>query len=300
MARLPSVTVFAINVAIVDKNLQTPDHYLKLLRVLYEARKPVRIARNETELFFGWLAPELEINDTYARGLVDRAVDVQNREWYNEIKRQPASDEEVNEINIPDGLKANHREFMFLFDLNRHYMFVDNANRGSKIIPSHVAELLTVLTSSERIRRQFGLVTVSVVKSKIKLEEILKNEIKSLSMTIQQNNGDFVSSELRDSVLEQMQSALAEQAEIALKAPSGGRLNITDEIRALAEAAADTGDVRAKVVIDGYTKNRNLSEYPVEATEKYDPRNEERFSGMLRAIRVASKYMKKWYGTRLE
>ncbi|MBD5657272.1 MAG: DUF4747 family protein [Candidatus Eremiobacteraeota bacterium] len=294
MAKRPSVTVFVINIAIRDRLKRTPEDYFKLLKMMHDARTAVSTDRKETELFFGWLDEELEENGAFARGLIDRAIDVQNRQWYNEIRREPATDEEVSSIRIPDGLKANHREFTFLFDLNRHYMFVDNTSRGTRLSPSNAAKLFETLANIPRIRKMFGLITVSVVKSKSGLDQILDATfVKSLSMTIQQDNGDLVASELRDAVLEQMEQAKAQQAQLTFQAPSRSGLRITKEMRDVAELAADTGDVSAKIVIDGYTKERNLSKYPVEATEQYDPRNEERYDGMIRAVRSALKLVRR-------
>ena len=297
MARLPSVSVLVINIAITTKKLQSPDHYLDLLQQMRSLRAPVQpvaMTRSDAELYFGWLNAELEQNGAYARGYIDRAIDVQNRDWYSDINRAPATFEELDQIKIPAGLKAKHREFTFLFDLNRHLMFIDNRDGQSVLNPYQAEKLFETLADDASVRESFGPITVNVVKDRLALAKLLKSRLKSLTITIQPDNGDMIDSKLRDVVLEQMDDARAEEAEISFRSKGANRLNVNDSVRDLAEyAASGGGDVSAKVEEDGHLRNRNLTQHPLEATESYDPRNEERFAGMLRAIRSVLMRMKK-------
>ena len=295
--RLPSVTVFVLNVAIIDRTKRTPAHYqalFKAMRKLNYPIQPVKYKGTDTELYFGFVAPELEENDRFIRGYIDRAINVTNRDWYNSLRREPASDEELEKISFPQGLVAAHREFTFLFDLHLHRMFVDNRDRNSTLAPAQAQALFAALASAPAIFKKFGSVTVKVRKSREDLDKLLNSRLKALSITVRLDNGDLPGSSLRDQMLEQIAAANAAEATFAVAAEGKGRLKINEETRELAQYAVDgAGEVEAKVEEDGLIKKRNLSRHPLEASEKYDPRKEDRFAGFRRAVDTALKRMRR-------
>lgn len=169
MVHKKTLTVGVINIKVFP---HTTDRYVKLFKDLFDLGPQGKIRGSDWGMP-GYLhefiqeAPNEGLYGAFFRFL---NIDPQ-RPWIDLKQRRPLETEEGEAIpQIPDNLKPNFKETLFVF-LPQHHRFFFDAKSFS---PNSAATLLQALFGHEAIKNEYGHVEVVVESSEEVIERILK------------------------------------------------------------------------------------------------------------------------------
>lgn len=162
MAQERTITISALNVAM--HNPHSPQRYVDLLK---EARRrQILVPQGEIHgLMLGVLYGSKDaVENNELTGEVYRFLKVdQNEAWFNLRERRRATEEEVQDINIPRHLLAHMQKIPFVFLPKQHELWFIAADRKARLAPPAAGRFFQTILTDAANRLDYPSVDVTVL-----------------------------------------------------------------------------------------------------------------------------------------
>jgi hypothetical protein len=152
-------------------------------------------------------------------------------------------------IRIPENAKPNYRAFDYVFDDIKHNIWFESRSETGESLGAMTARrIFTRLLSIDVLGPEFPQIEVTIIPEEGAVERILDlPRLQTLFIRVVRPNPDASSPEARRRVLATLDTAHAQRMEVKLtKAGDAARLTAPEDIRELAQVAADIGFVRGE------------------------------------------------------
>jgi len=211
--------------------------------------------------------------------------------WINLSENKEASEEDLEEVNIPDNLRPGYHSNNYIFFPKEHLLFFERSSSGQKALgPKHAKKIFENLLNQKELTEKYGRVDVTIEPSYEALDKILKMPtLSKLKLTVTKPNPDFFGSGTDQEVEARFKALNAKNFETELTAEKNESLTPDEGIRSLANVAASNG----KVIGSGYDENgirkqESTENHPYIETVKYDPDTQ----GIMGMLITKAKQMK--------
>lgn len=249
----------------------TPQEYSNLWKTLHAKRRFITHASNA--LMIGDVRSENPEDPTAPLfGYFYRFLEVDlDNPWFNIEKHKKASPTDVQAVNIPVELKPDLVEIPYVFDLRKHKLYFVSHETVADLSPQMVHKLLTRLTSYDDVRERFGRVDLTVMTDKGQVAEMLNwPVIRSLTIRIDRPNPTEEDDEAFFYDKLEARGA-ASEIRIYKKAPEAKTLVPDEEMKRLADMAADNGVVEISGVNPKRWSDKASSKsFPLRLKGNYD------------------------------
>lgn len=288
MARMRKIVIGALNIKTMPHATKI---YVDLLNNVYRAAHVTKI-RGADWGTIGWLSalhkgqPEMGVI-----GIIYRFLNIDPREpWYDTNRKEKIDIEEDSKIPVPENLKPNLRESMFLFFPVGHRLFFDTDHlspRGAQI-------LFEGLFASLDISKTFGKVDVVVETDKDSLTRVLGiPTLTKLEVFLTRPNPDDLSRN-KARIMNRFVGQQARTWQQNYSSPKGEGLLPDDETKAMMELAQSDGRVYAV----GYNReNERMEEsttaYPLRHRVYYDPSADKYQNTFINEARMLLDWLRK-------
>lgn len=282
MAKEKKLVIGAINITIQP---HTPQKYLDLFRDTYKLKKSVKISGDQ----YGLLVGMFKLNRDQKKlgpiaGDIFRFTNIDpSAKWFNTTTNGFASDDDVDEINIPENLKPNSSRFSYIFYPEQHLLFYEGYYDSNSFGPKNAERFVERLFNVNEIIDKYGKVDVTHVPEKDTLAEAIKLHHKEkIEMTIKRPNPDtFADTERR--VLERMQARNVETFEQSYKAIQGDSIEMDEDLETMAFISAKNGNFYIKGKDENFRPIEfSTTKHPLKLIEYYDPNTESAFELLQR------------------
>lgn len=274
MAREKKIVVGAINITMQP---HTPELYVQLFRFAFKQRKIVKINKTVGCLLAGfsrykWSDDDIEpvTGDVWRFTHIDM-----DSPWVNIDTNDIATDEELNDINIPENLRPNGNRFSYIFYPENHMLFYEAYYDGNRISPKVVEKFFIGLFSSDAVVKKFGEIEVTHFPDYEGLEEALKIPFKKrIEVTYKRPNPDnFAKKEKK--VLNRMKKLNISRKDEVYIAEKDGSIDMDENLKIDTMIAAKNGSL----TIQGRDHNNKPENYTTKNalythTDYYDPKEE--------------------------
>jgi hypothetical protein len=166
--------------------------------------------------------------------------------WLNINKNDAATDEELEEINIPSHLVPEFRFFRFIFEPKRHRLYFEKSTVGRhNLSPKALALALNKMFADPAVSKKFDEISAFVVSDVSSVERMLKlNKLRKLFIRVHRPNAD--DEDFEHALFAQMNGENVGTREMTLiKAPGFHTILPSSFTQKLAKLAAKMGLVEA-------------------------------------------------------
>lgn len=270
MARTKKLTYGAVNITI---HPHTPDKYIELFRMARRNARNVNLRGDSyaTLSFFNPYKRGQPSNEPF-EGEVLKFIDIDiDGEWFNITKKDVATDEEKDKINIPENLKPNVGRFSFIFLPKSHLLVYEMQDKNKYISPKQMETFLNGIFSDAKILDKFGIVNVTNLTEPESVETMLSLKgITLISMiTRRPNPDDLISAE---SIMQKRFKKLGViEEDKTYKSERGQEIKPDKELKQDALIASRNGEVSIRRINEtGLVEIHASSEVPLQRVEPYD------------------------------
>lgn len=283
--------VNALNMAIVDPSSHNKaEKYIELMKALYGLEKVVSLRGNRSMTIGSMRADDHD--PKILRGVLYGFVNIDHMAWFNLLQNRPASDEELGQIVVPEGIAANYRAFDYEFHSESHTLVFVAHEGKANVSALSVRYVFGQLCKEPKIVERFGDVNVSVAQEPEALDHILDAEdLRAISIVVRRPNAGL--SGFEPDFEKELEKLGASEAHVDYKAATKERLVPDEALRTAAKVALRNGVVDATIRHDGITEHVSTERFPIGETVKYDPATESRFLAIRRAAEKIIARLKK-------
>lgn len=282
MRNIRTIRVSQLN--IVMDNPHSPQRYVDLFSAAKKINPMVRLRGDEAAKLGPVDIKKSNAGNGYITGDIYRFLNIdESAEWFNTEKNLPATDDETDEINIPAALRPNLKMIEFVFRPKSHRLYFVNKDRKHSMTPQQAEKFFQALFDIICSRQDFPAVTVTAIPESNSIDALFsipvlrKIEIK----LARPNPDDFDIAERR--ILRRLEKINAKKIETNIIAQPGESLEPDEEIRTLAEVAAQNGSVVASG-LDGHGKKviESTKDRPIDEPYTVDSEIEDSGAVLLR------------------
>lgn len=285
MARTRTINISKINIAM--HRPHSPECYMSLFRSAYELKRPIRQGDLHAIMLGSLYHVDPSNPHLGLEGEIYRFVKIDPTEpWFNSETNEQASEEEVQQINIPANLVPHLRKIPFVFTPDNHTLWFICRDRKDVLSPGAAAIFFNTLFSAQEISARFPTVEVTPFVDSERLEDMLnqRNIEKMIIEFKRPNSDDGIDLEARFEERMRQQNIRKQVTEIL---SADGYLSLDDETKAEAMVAANNG----KVVITsrsplGTRETASTMDKPYVQPHTVDENIETRASVLKRAANI--------------
>lgn len=172
MAKSRRVTFAAINIA-----LHAPHpvgKYVELLQKAFRSRAIIRMGALHGVMLGSIGRPRDYGRTQLLSGEIYRFVKLDpDQPWFNVEKKEPATDEDVDAIKIPNHLLPHLQRIPFIFNARRHKLWYVSRDQANSLAPATATRFLSQLLQTTAVQHDFPEVSVTAVPESTSVEEIL-------------------------------------------------------------------------------------------------------------------------------
>lgn len=271
MAKVRRITLSALNIA-----LHAPhptDRYIELIQKAFGMRMIIRQGTLHGAMLGSLSIPQQLGQSTLLSGEIYRFVKLDSSEpWFNSETKEPATDNDVQAINIPAHLLPHLQRMPFVFNARQHRFWYISRDRGDLFAPASAAKFLETLLQHTANTWDFPEVSVTAVPDSNSVEEILElPRLEYLKIELVRPNPDNgESAEAR--WLRKLEEQNTTKAKLELVCAKNATLEPNQETREMAEVAATNGSVFGiGRSADGLQIIESTQERPMLQNEFVDP-----------------------------
>lgn len=262
MARRSKIEVSAVNIRIsADRNRD----YAALFDKLVDLKSGVRVHGNTYVAFTNFDAED-------GTGIISKYSEIDvDGDWFDIEYFDIASEEDVEDINIPENLRPNFSQFYFSLDEDIHVIAFEIYSESKSLSSRSVQKYFDEILQRREIRREFGLVEADVIKSYGEVDRILSlPKLRELRFTIKRPNSDDISGDLAAEIEARLREQNAEEYEESISSRSEDGLSPDERSKKLAVVAAENGQLSAKSVVNGVTVTHDTTETPLKEVKTFN------------------------------
>ncbi|MER9236603.1 DUF4747 family protein [Mesorhizobium sp. M0622] len=192
--------------------------------------------------------------------------------WFNSESLEPATEDQVSKVNIPNNLKPNSASYYFDFDIKTHRLYVQTYSHGKALTPHTIQRLFNSLARDHRISKRYGEAKITLLQDKESLKSLFSiPRITEIVITIMRPNPDIFADDFEATVEGHLEAINGRSVQIKYQAEPGGSLVPNKEIREVSEVGADNGLVEVTGRDDTGAVKKSTASYPVVLQTRYDP-----------------------------
>lgn len=236
------IKIAALNVAMHQPH--SPTRYVTLIRTAYRLRRPIRLGALHGAMLGALYGENAEV-PTELSGEIYRFVHLDPSEpWFNTRTRDQASEQEVQEINIPGHLLPHLQRIAFVFRPKSHQLLFISLDRKDRMGAATAVTFFQRLFDEVRKTSDFPPVDVTAIADKDNLVEMLSLPVlERLTIELKRPNPDDAGGE-RARWMKKLQKQNAQTLKTELVAVKGESIKPDEDTRSAAHVAADNGNVR--------------------------------------------------------
>lgn len=267
MARDRTINIAAANITV---HPHPPGIYPRLLKDAFALRRSIQ-CRGDQHLV---MRPFHDTGEGVLVGSMARFTAIDHElPWFNSETLDEADEDNVKNIQIPEGMHPNYMPIFFAFFEEPHLFVFETKGKDVSISPNMVEKFLKGLFGQPEIVKSYGEVNVTIVADVNKLDQILDSQaIRKLTIKIRRPNPDTLNVH-RDKVMKRLGANNAIAFEQTLIPPMSEALTPDDETKLLARVALTDGEVTATVGDGdgGRVAQRSTAAHPLVEPHTYDP-----------------------------
>lgn len=245
------------------------DKYISLLRAINELKLDAKV-RGDDALMIGSFYEIVESRGEAFSGSIYKFLKLDAAEdWFNTLKNDAASREDIKDINIPDHLKPHFKKFQYVFFPKNHRLYFI-CKKGSDTLSPNMLKLFFDRIASASELAQFGELSVTVQPEEGITEQFFSIERVSLiELEIHKPNPDD-HEDLEEEIMERLKSLNAGKEKRTYVEATNTGLQPDNMLKALAAVAAENGGVYVKGRHDGKVVELNSRERPLKSAHSYN------------------------------
>ena len=244
--------------------------YDNLMQALYGLRRATKLRGDRYGVIS--LLERAPDEEGMLRGILTTFTKIdENSEWFDLENMKEATGEKVSEISIPKNLYPNPRPFYFYFNTNKHRLYLQTYSKGDRLSIRDAERFFKSLSSSKKIRDEFGDIKVTMVQSHQSLKTIFGlNKITKVRVVIEKPNSDVFDDNFEENIEKHLAETNSRQVEIIYSSERGESIAVTDDIRKVSEPALDNGLVEVTGQSAVGREKRSSRNHPKIVQEEYD------------------------------
>ena len=268
MAQKMKVEAGALNVR---THPHDADTYRELFRAAFALKQPIKLRGDRHGMIT--TLQRVGLTDDLVRGVLTTFLELDlEGAWLNTETLTEASDNERDEIVVPDYLRPNLMTFYFAFDVVRHEIIFEHYTDGRRLTHNSALAFFSGLFSDERISRRFGDVKVTVVQRKGSVDRVFSiPRITEIEVYVERPNADIWDGGFEETAEEHLEDKRARSMLVRYKAERGQGIRRDDDLDALVRTSIRNG----RTVARGYGAEGHMvvttDTYPRVEQERYDP-----------------------------
>lgn len=284
MSRLKTLKVASLNIVI---HPHSPDTYVNLLKEAYEGNIEAHVQGNLRSRIGAFREDRTTDGDVLISGYIYFYVSFDpTGKWLNINKNDEADEDDMMELNVPDHLKPEFRRTRYIFVPKNHKFYFCSKNEyGNSFGPSRVQRALSKIFNNEKITRQYGDVTVTVIPSKEGVERVLNLEnMSKLIISFQRPNPDDLAA-LEANLLQQMDVENVGRIDTTFSKQKGTEgIQPSEPTKSLAHIAAENGYVKSIGRKDGKAAMESTVDHPEITPITYNENSGNPFSALINFV----------------
>ncbi|MEP9038694.1 DUF4747 family protein [Enterobacter hormaechei] len=270
MARAKKLTYGAVNITM---HPHSPEKYVELFRMARKNASNVNL-RGDSFATLSYFYPYKKgqvISEPF-EGEILKYTDIDvNGDWFDIVKKDIASDEEKERINIPDNLKPNVARFSFVFLPASHLLVYEMQDKSRYLTSRQIESFLNGIFSHERVIEKFGKVNVTILTEPDSVERMLSLKgITCINMVTRRPNPDDLAS--AESVMQKRFKRIGViEEDKTYKSERGQEIKPDGELKQDALIASRNGAVSIRRINEaGLVEVHASSDLPLQRVEPYD------------------------------
>jgi hypothetical protein len=166
--------------------------------------------------------------------------------WFNTATNKFATDDELENIRIPENLKPNSSRFSYIFFPETHLLFYEGYYDSNTLAPTRAEAFFQSVFADEDLVEKFGAVDVTHYPMVDRLEDALALPIKTrLEVHLSRPNPDSLQ-DAEGKYLRRMHAWSVASVEQQYSAVDGTSIEVDEELTTLTKVAAKNGAVSIK------------------------------------------------------
>lgn len=140
MSKDKKIIIGAINITIQP---HTPETYISLFRDAYQLKRPANVHGDQFAILSAVYKLERDQKEPGPiTGDIFKFTNINlASQWFNIETNDFATEEEVNDVNIPENLKPNTSRFSYIFFPEQHLFFYEGYYDGNTLAPSNAVSV---------------------------------------------------------------------------------------------------------------------------------------------------------------
>ena len=262
MSKGRRITLAAINIAMHAPH--PTERYVELLQKAFRLGRIVRMGALHGVLLGTLYRPEQQGREVLLSGEFYRFVKLDpGQPWFNVEKKEPATEQDVESINIPGHLLPHLQRIPFVFNARRHQLWYVSRDQTNSLAPASAVRFLETLLQSTAMAHDFPEISITAVPEKTSVDEILNLPgLEYLRIELVRPNPDSGES-AEERWLRKLEEQNTTKAKLELVHSRNQTLEPDAETREMASVAANNGIV--------YGRGRTADGLPVEDSTKDRP-----------------------------
>ena len=255
MARPRRVALAALNIAMHAPH--SAEGYVHLLQKAFRLHRIVRLGKLHGIMLGLIHRPKHHGDVLMLTGEIYRFVQLDpSEQWFNSQTREPATDDDVGQINIPSHLLPHLQIIPFAFNAKTHHLWYVKADKQNTLSPSTATKFMTILLNEVVHKEELPEVSVTPIPESTSVDAVLGLPgLEYLKIELVRPNPDAAdSAEAR--WLRKLERQKTTKAKLELHRQRNSHIEPDAETRDMAIAASRNGLV--------YGRGRTADGLPVE------------------------------------
>ena len=242
MAKPRLITIAEINISMHAPH--SPDGYADLFRKVYRAQRVVSLGKLHGAMIGSMYGQNLRTLPATFTGEIYRFVNIDpSNPWFNTRTQKAATEDDVEEVNIPEHLRPHLQRIPFAFNLKRHRLYFVARDRGNSLGVSTAVTLFRKLFERFTADGTFPTINVTAIPEANSLEDIFAiAHLETLVIDlVRPNPDDGEDDEAR--FLKKLERQNSRRIRTTLLHESGKSLKPDSDTKSLAKVASANGKV---------------------------------------------------------
>ncbi|MBI5843308.1 MAG: DUF4747 family protein [Deltaproteobacteria bacterium] len=278
---MPRSKLLKVGILNITTHPHSPKKYIELFDDIFELSKIEKIRGSDYGMLYS-LTREKFGESSILHGTICRFLNIDpNEPWFDtkKVKKLDPKDGTFV-VPIPENLKPNRRDIVYIFFVDKHRLFIDTDNISIR----DAMVLITRLCANKQIRKKYGEVVVNIESTKEAIDNILKlKSIRKLEIYFAKPNPDDLA-EVEKKIMKRLNKQNVKKIDEKLITDDEAGIKPDDETQALMYMARSNGKVIATSREDSQTMVISTKEHPLIETEFYHPERDTVFLAMKRVI----------------
>ncbi len=268
MARKVKVSASALNIRLHPHSAET---YANWIQAIF-SRKLIAQVHGDRYGMISML-DRSEVEQGIVHGIITTFVRLDDSgSWFSAIDLSEATEDQISEISIPNGLFPNAATFYFQFDCVTHKLYFQTYSKGKSLTPGPALRFFSALSRDLEIMKQFGEAKISIMQDKSSLDYMFGIKIiKEIIITIIKPNSDIFDDDFEKNIEAHLEKTGSREISVSYKAEGNGSIKPDDDINKITQVALENGSVEVVGRDEKGAVRLKSQDYPQELHDQYDP-----------------------------